>query len=98
MPNAPFSTAPPQDVGRGKPHAERGCAGVGAEFALRVPERLQEPCRGDRGLDSLLQIRHATGSTGLIRHHGFTTLPALSAFCPSARRRPDLGGLVMTLP
>jgi len=41
MPNAPFSTAPPQDVGRGKPHAERGCAGEGAEFALPVPERLR---------------------------------------------------------
>jgi hypothetical protein len=41
MPTAPFSTAPPQDVGKRKPHAERGCAGEDAEFALPVPERLR---------------------------------------------------------
>jgi hypothetical protein len=41
MPTAPFSTARPQDVGKGQPHAGRGCAGEDAEFALPVPERLQ---------------------------------------------------------
>jgi hypothetical protein len=71
MPNAPFSTAPPQDVGRGKPHAERGCAGEGAEFALPVPERLPSPKTSDRAsVCSLCRLR---------RHLG--TRPALHTLC-----------------
>jgi hypothetical protein len=40
-PNAPFSRAPPQDVGTDQPLAERGCGGEVAGFPWPPPERLR---------------------------------------------------------